>query len=262
MRALAVVMGVAVFVAPADANLETLARARRLYNAGDYDAAVTAAWLARADAQTADAAAVVVARAHLERFRLTRGEADLMAARMVLQLVDRARLGRRDALDHTLGLAETEYLEGEFGAAAELFEPLMSAGTPLDRRTRGRVVDWWAGALDAEARTRPAAERPPYYQRIIDRMEVELTREGGAIEASYWLPAAALGAGDATRAWQAATAGWIRTSFAVDGGAAVRQDLDRLVTEAIVPERVRRESRSAAALVEEWEQAKGDWTKD
>ena len=46
-----------------------LAKARALYNAGDFEGAIDAASVARKDAEWADAAALVVARAHLEHFR-------------------------------------------------------------------------------------------------------------------------------------------------------------------------------------------------
>jgi len=266
-RALAVVVCAGLFAGPAYADLEALARARRFYNAGDYAAAMAAARDAGRDAETADAAAIVLARAHLEQFRLAGDSGDLAAARDALRGVERARLGPRDALDHTIGLAEALYLDGDYGAAAETFEPLLAASMPLDRTTRGRVVDWWAAALDAEARARAAAERPAYYGRVVDRMEVELGREDGAAVASYWLAAAALGAGDPGRAWQAAMAGWLRLSLVAAGGdegngvEAVRLDLDRLVTEAIIPTRVRVESPAptARALGEEWEAMKRRW---
>lgn len=257
---------VAAAVVPAHANVEALARARQLYNAGDYDAAVTAAQDARRDAETADAAAIVLARAQLERFRLAGDPADLMSARTALRAVDRARLGPRDAMDHAVGLAEALYVDGAYGAAAEMFEPLLRSSAPLEPATRARVVDWWAGALDAEARARPAPERAAYYERIVVRMEAELDREPFAAVASYWLAAAALGAGDPLRAWQAAVAGWIRASFAAEGGGEVRGDLDRLVAESVIPARTRRESSTredraaaAAALQAAWEGIKDQW---
>ena len=46
-----------------------LAKARTLYNAGDFDGAIDAASVARKDEAWADAAALVVARSHLELYR-------------------------------------------------------------------------------------------------------------------------------------------------------------------------------------------------
>jgi hypothetical protein len=164
-------------------------------------------------------------------------------------------------------VAEALYLEGAFGAAAELFEPLLAVSASLGPATRERVVDWWASALDAEARARPAARRAPFYRRIVTAMEAEWRQEAGAGVASYWLAAAARGLGDPDRAWQAAVAGWVRTSFAAGGFATVRRDLDRLVTEAIIPDRVRElglpaaEATAAAArLTAEWDEVKEKWS--
>ena len=50
----------------------SLTRARTLYNAADYDGAIAAAALARTQTPSADAAALVEARAHLERYRRER----------------------------------------------------------------------------------------------------------------------------------------------------------------------------------------------
>ena len=248
------------------ANERTLARARQLYNAGNQDAAIAAAIDAQSDAKVANAATVVLGRAYLERFRATGDPQDLNAAREALQSVQPARLSPRDRVDLAVGFGEALYLDGGYGAAAEIFEPLLDAAGQPGPRARERVVDWWASAIDAEARTRPVADRTPAYRRIIERMERELERESGLSIASYWLAAGALGAGDAPRAWQAAVAGWVRASFSPDDQAAVRADLDRLVLEAIIPDRVRtlllpstEVAAAAAGMRSEWELVKQKW---
>src|ERR1700750_1427191 len=58
-----------------------LARARMLYNSMDYDGAIAAAAMARLQPTTADAAALVEARARLERYRHASDLMDLAAAR-------------------------------------------------------------------------------------------------------------------------------------------------------------------------------------
>jgi hypothetical protein len=266
LRRSAVVMMLGVFAQPAFADVRALARARQAYNDGNHTAAIVAALEARADARVADAANIVMARAYLERFRTGADRQDLDAAREALQSVQPARLAPRDRLDLAVGLAETLYLEGAYGAAAEMFAPLLRAATELGPRARERVLDWWASAVDAEARTRPTAERAPYYRRIVEEMELELKQDTGLGVASYWLAAASLGMGDVQRAWQAAIAGWVRASFAADGGTAIRQDLDRLMIEAIIPDRIRllslpaREVPDATlGLRNEWEVVKQRW---
>ena len=251
---------------PAWGNERTLARARQLYNAGNQDAAIAAANEARHDAKIADAAAIVLARAYLERFRVTANRQDLDAAREALQSVQPARLAPQDRLDLGVGFGEALYLDGAYGAAAEIFEPLLDAMAQLGPRARERVIDWWASALDAEARTHAVAARAPYYRRVVEKMEREHGKDAGLSVASYWLAAGALGMGDVTRAWQAAVAGWVRASFSPDRAALTRADLDRLKIDAIIPDRVRTlslPSREVAAantgMRNEWELVKQRW---
>ena len=68
------------------------------------------------------------------------------------------------------------------------------------------------------------------------------------------------GAGDLDRAWDAAIAGWVRAALNPDTTASVRADLDRLVTQALIPERARQRNGGAAeALRSEWELIKTQW---
>jgi hypothetical protein len=225
----------------ATAAERALAQARQAYNEGNADAAIAAATRARADARVADAAAIVLARAHLERFRTGADRQDFDDAREALGSAQPARLGPRDRIDLAVGFAEALYLEGAYGAAAETFEPLLDAAAELGLGTRERVVDWWASALDAEARLHPAPDRAQYYRRIVARMDTELSGDNGAGSASYWLAAG----GRAT---------------------ALRADLDRLAVDGIIPERVRNpawsardQERAAAELQNEWERVKARW---
>jgi hypothetical protein len=106
----------------ADASRADLARARLLYNERQFDAAIEAARLARDTPETADAAAVVLARAHLERYRERVDPADLAAARAALAAVRPMALEARDRAEFLLGLGASLFLEDEFGAAADVFE--------------------------------------------------------------------------------------------------------------------------------------------
>ena len=78
-------------------------------------------------------------------------------------------------------------------------------------------------------------------------------------------PAVALAQGQLDLAWDLALAGWVRAQLAADGGEALRADLDRLVTQALIPERVKRltdEPDAAAATARfgaEWDEAKARW---
>ena len=53
----------------------------------------------------------------------------------------------------------------------------------------------------------------------------------------------------------------MRASLARDRGAALRGDLDRLVQNAIIPERSRALAQPPDVLRTEWEEFKGKWEK-
>jgi hypothetical protein len=98
-------------------------------------------------------------------------------------------------------------------------------------------------------------------------MEEEVAENPGSTAASYWLAAAARAAGALDRAWHSAQAGWVRAVLAEDRGAALRADLDRLVTQALIPERAAKLAGRGdltevqTALLQEWEAFKKAWTK-
>jgi hypothetical protein len=95
-------------------------------------------------------------------------------------------------------------------------------------------------------------------------MTAEVARDPGSTPAGYWLAAAARGAGDLERAWSAATGGWVRATLARDSGAALRADLDRLIVQAIIPERgnrlaIRDRAQAITGMLAEWEAFKASW---
>ncbi len=243
---------------------DALADARRFYNLAEYESAERAAREALATAP--DAARVVLGRIRLERYRASADPADLDEARQALRTVDPRALQPTERVELTIGLAEALYMEDRFGAAAELFEGTIDASLALGSAAHERALDWWASALDRLARKRAIGERAPLYTRILDRMAVEVADDPGSTPAGYWLAAAARGAGDLDRAWAAATAGWVRAPLARDRGAALRADLDRLVVQALVPERAARlaasdREQTIAGMLSEWEAFKTSWTR-
>jgi hypothetical protein len=251
--------------APASA-FDLLAEARRHYNSGDFDAAAAAARDALEDPALANRARVVLGRVQLERYRRSGSISDLAEGRNALRAVDPTALEGIERLELSLGLAEALFLEDRFGAAAELFEPLIDSSSRLGTVAHERVIDWWATALDRQAQLRQREERTRIYDRIIERMSAELAAYPGSGPASYWLAAAARGRGDVERAWQAAQAGWLRAPQTSDRGAALRADLDRLVIQAIIPERLARlglKDPAAAhiGMLGEWESFKMTWTR-
>jgi hypothetical protein len=239
-----------------------LAKARALYNAADYDGAISSAAAARRLPSAADAAALVTARALLERYSRAANSEDLAAARAALAAVRAAALSPRDQVDLLVGLGQSLFFDALYGAAAELFETALGRASLLPPPDRMRLLDWWASALDSEVRSRAADRRAPVFQRIAARMEEELNQDPGNAPANYWLAVAARGSGDAERAWNLAVAAWIRAALAPATSQGLRADLDRLVTEAIIPERARtiRDVPDApAALRTEWDLVKERW---
>ncbi len=249
---------------PAAAEHPSLAQARLLYNEMKYEAAIDAASMARSDPASADAASLVIGRSHLERHRQLANEMELTAARLALSAVRPAALSPRDRVDFLIGLGQALYQGEHFGAAAELFDTALSQPVLLPDRDRLQLLDWWATAVDREAQALPPDRRMVALVQVGDRMEIEVRIDPGSAPANYWLAAAARGAGDLDRAWHAAIAGWIRATLQPESAKELREDLDRLVSQALILERAR--SRPALeqgdALTElrsEWEAIKNQW---
>jgi hypothetical protein len=241
-------------------KVDALARARTLYNQRQFEAAVNAAEQARLVAAHADSADLIAARAYLERFRESAASDDLTNARDRLRRLDPQRLAPRERGEFMMGLAEALFFDGSYGAAASLFESMLSrAGGEPD--ARDRVLDWWASAIDRDARLRTDLDRQSWYSRIRERMQSELGAQPGSAAASYWLALAARGQGDLQAAWDAAQAAWLRAPLAADRGEALRADIDRLVLSAIVPERAKATAQPPDQLKLEWERFKERWKK-
>jgi tetratricopeptide (TPR) repeat protein len=247
-----------------------LAKARAAYNAADFQGAIEAASLLRQQPQWADAAALVIARSHIERYRRTADPSDLTTARETLGSIRAAALEARDHVDLIVGLGQALYLGELFGAAAELFETALARAqllTQADRMSqadRNQLLDWWATALDREAQSQAPDKRGRVYARITERAERALAEDPANPVANYWLAVAARGTGDLDRAWSAAIAAWIRASLDRPHAEQLRVDLDRLVSQALVPERARtraaRENEDAIAVLrEEWDRVKEHW---
>jgi tetratricopeptide (TPR) repeat protein len=244
----------------------SLARARTLYNDGQYDSAIEAATEALKVAAATDAAALVLGRAYLERYRQRGDAADLTSAREVLHRVRQQSLAQRDRVDLLVGLGQLLFLGEAFGAAAELFDTALAQSGGPGSRNRTLLLDWWASSMDREAHSRAADKRQPVFERMVERMESELRADPGNAPASYWLAVAARGMGDLDRAWDCAIAGWVLAPLNPETLATLRADLDRLVTQALISERARQRplpgrdaSDTATALLSEWELIKGQW---
>jgi hypothetical protein len=240
---------------------DPLDRARTLYNQHLFEAALNAADEVRKMPQFADSADLVAARAYLERYRESSAADDLVNARGRLRRINPEKFSPRERIEYIVGLGETLYFESASGAAAAVFESVLVSGGDLADQSRERVLDWWASALDQDARLRPEIERQSVYQRIRDRMALELAANPASATAPYWIAAAARGQGDLQAAWDAAHAAWVRARLTSDDGSSLRHDLDVLVQKALVPERARILGRPPESLLAEWEEFKDRWNR-
>jgi hypothetical protein len=242
-------------------NRDALVRARLLYNQRQYQAAIEAAEQARGIPARVDSADLIAARAYLERFRESTAPDDLARARDRLRRLDPHRLVGGERVEFIVGLGEALFLGDEFGAAADVFDSILTGGEWPTSAAREQVLDWWASAVDRDVWPRPDIERRGVYQRIRDRMQQELGARPDSAAAGYWAAAAARAQGDFDGAWYAAQAGWVRAPLAGDHGAALRADLDGLMLNAIVPEWAKMLAQAPDALHEKWERFKTQWTK-
>ena len=90
---------------------DRIADARRLYNQELYELAIRAASEARDAGHSVDEASLIIARAHLERYRQTRDSANLAGARDALRALDPSRLEGTAHTEFTLALGEWLFLD-------------------------------------------------------------------------------------------------------------------------------------------------------
>jgi tetratricopeptide (TPR) repeat protein len=223
---------------PAAAQKE-LKQARRLYNASMFDEAITAATPALDKPKVAASASLIIARAKLERFRISGDQDDLAAARKELTALNSRKLSAQESIEWQMGLGETLVFEDQFGPASEIFESLFQAARlRFTSAQMDKLVEWWANstARFAESFTGPA--RSESYDRMLRTLRTALQLDPPARASTYWLVVASRGVGDLEGAWNAAVAGWIRAG-SVQGGDQLREDLEQYVMQTVIPERAR-----------------------
>jgi tetratricopeptide (TPR) repeat protein len=257
---------VALTVSVAHGAADPLAEARRLYNLGQYENAARFAREAIKVSAMTEAGRLILGRIYLEQYRQSANADDLMQARESLRAVNAQSLDRRERLELVIGQGEALFLDDRFGPAAELFERALDSSSMLGVAAHERLLDWWASAIDRLALTGPRDTREVVYARIVARMEKELAADPSSAPAAYWLAAALRGAGNLERALDAAQAGWVSATLGRDHGAALRADLDRLMTQGIIPDRASRlqprdVKGTSSRMLSEWEALKASWTR-
>lgn len=266
VRRLVAVAALAV-LASAAAQPGALARARVAYNQQRYDEAIAAAREATSVPGTASEAQLLLARACIERFRLSDDAADLATARNMLAGIDSSTLTPRDRGEMQIGLAELLFFDDRFGAAADLFDVALSRTSEPGYGPRERLLGWFATSLDRLARLEETPGRRRIYRRLLDRMVLEDRSGSGSAVASYWIVAATFGADNVEDAWDAAVATWIRAPLVPGDGVALRADIDRLVLALIIPRRARLASagsdveHAAEVFRMDWESVKQMWPR-
>jgi hypothetical protein len=263
------IVGLLASLAQAPVSENPLTLAHRAYNAGQYDAAIVAARDARKLPAQSNAAAVVLARALLDRYRAGSVVSDLDDARAVLADVRPADLTPRDHVAFLMGLGLVLYHDGCdagcFNAAAEFFAQALDHVTSPQIGDRDLVFEWWANSLDRHTVYSPEADRVAVYRRILERAERERAGRAQATSAAYWLAAASRGIGDLDRAWSAAVSGWINARYQGERGNRLRADIDYLVEQVILPDRANAQAATGDArlalahMLKQWEDLKAKY---
>jgi hypothetical protein len=263
-------LGVLIVTHGSAAAQTDLEHARLMYNAGIFDEAIATAESARAAASTASSAALIIARARLERFRLYGNPDEVDQARGELVSLNVADLSRQELMEWQIGLAAALFFQQQYGAAAEWLRVLIpSARVQLGSGEVEKLLEWWAASTLQVAETLHGGARVEKYRELLRAMENEQQGEPWSRAATYWVIVASRGAGDFDRAWDEAIAGWIRAK-ALDRSVELRADIDRFVIETVIPERVQMRTGlrldiglttgEVAAMTAEWKALTRRWS--
>ena len=253
-------------MAAAQSDLE---RARTLYNAGQFDESIAAATAAKVKPSAAPSATLIAARARLERFRQKNDPEDLGAARADLVSLNPRHLAPQEIIEWQIGLGTALFLENQPGPAAEMFATVLpSARGRLSPAEVDKLVEWWASTAARVAESQNGPARKEAYAAMLSEVRNELGRNPLSWPAAYWSVVASRGAGDLDGAWNAAVTGWVRAASQPEGQQH-RDDLDRFVTQTLIPERAqartgqRLDSKAAqaeiATMTEQWRALAQHW---
>lgn len=239
-----------------------LERAREFYNAGALDDSIAAATLAKNKPSTVPSAMLIAARARLERFRRSDDPNDLAAARADLASLNPRDLSPQEVIEWQIGLGTALFLDNQPGPAAEMFSTVLpTARKRLPAAEFEKLLEWWASTLSRVAESHTGSARKEAYGAMLSAVRAELEGDPLSRPVAYWLVVAARGAGDLEGAYNAAVTSWIRAGSQANGKE-LRSDLDRFVTQTLIPERAQARTgqrldakttlAEIATLTEEW----------
>ena len=232
--AIAVLLLVCPAMAAAQSDLE---RARSLYNAGMFDESIAAAAVAKKKTAAAPSATLIAARARLELFRQKQRSPGPGGRARGSCFTESAR-----------SCAAGNHRVADWRSPPRCFskisrDPPLRCSRPCLPTARGlptgefdKLLEWWASTLSRVAESLSGVARKDAYAAMLSAVRAELERDPLSRPATYWLVVAARGTGDFDGAWNAAVAGWIRAG-AQPEGQQLRSDLDRFVTQTLIPER-------------------------
>ena len=257
-------------IAPlAAAGQSDLERARSMYNEGRFDESIAAAAVARSKPAAVPSATLIAARARLERFRQKGDPEDLGAARADLVTLNPRVLAPQEIIEWQIGIGTALFLENQPGPAAEMFATILpSARERLSAEELDKLIEWWASTVARVAESQTGASRKDAYSAMLSGVRDELERNPLSRPASYWLVVAARGAGNLEDSWNAAITAWIRAGSQPEGEQ-LRGDLDRFVTQTLIPERAQARTSQRldakptqaeiATLTEQWRALAEHW---
>ena len=251
------------------AGQSDLEKARAMYNEGRFEESIAAAAVAKHKPVSVPSATLIEARARLERFRQNGDAGDLGAARAALVSLNPRVLAPQEIIEWQIGIGTALFLENQPGPAAEMFATVLPAARErLSSAELDKLVEWWASTVARVAESQTGSARKDAYTAMLSAVRNELERNPLSWPASYWLVVAARGAGNLDDSWNAAITAWIRAGSQPEG-VSVRGDLDRFVTQTLIPERAqartgqRLDSKTAeteiAAQTEQWRALVEHW---
>ena len=194
----------------------------------------------------------------------------IWTARKDLVSLNPRNLAPQEIIEWQIGLGTVLFLENQPGPAAEMFSTILpTARARLSPAELDKLVEWWASTVASVAESQTGPTRKEAYIAMLRSVRDEIERNPLSWPASYWLVVAARGAGDLDGAWNAAVTGWIRAAASRQDGQHHREDLDRFVTQTLIPERAQARTgerldsmvtqAEIAALTEQWRALAAHW---